>query len=764
MKFGSGKLLILLLVSGFVLGFNVNFCTAQDYTEVGGIINSDTTWTLENSPYLITTTVQIPEGVVLTIQSGVTVNFAGDGDMFLVHGTIFAHGTVDNKISFNGNGATTFFNAEARSAIFDFEYCVIKDGGRLWQITGGNAQVILRYSELVNITSYSQFSQTKTDNYIEFNIFMNTAGFTLYDWWEDTSAPALRYYIRYNLVKGNKDTFLDCISNRNSTEFIVNYNSFVDPSGIFIQQNGGNHAAINAIENYWGTSNTDLIDSLIYDANDDINSPGAIEYLPILTEPHPDAPTLPIIVNFDYSPAVVYVNEELTLQATASYYGTYSVSAEYAWDFGDGVTIRTDSTSIQYTYDASGSYDVTLTVTDEHGFTSSTTKSVSVVQDETAPSTVDDYEDLWYKANIPILLTASDQESGVAETYYRINGGATKTVSADGYPFITTEGANNILEYWSVDVAGNEEPVNTVSGIKLDKSSPVSSINLDGTQGTDGWFTSDVTVSLLSSDAVSEVDRTEYNLDNSAWDIYTAPFEITDEEATVVYYRSIDQAGNVEATKTETVKLDKTVPFGSVLINDDATYTNLVSINLTLSGDDDVSGISQMRFSNSDIEWSSWETYSTSKAWTLVATGGTRTVYVQFKDNAGLVSESYTDTIILDTTKPTADAGQDQTVTVDMPVTFNASASSDNLAIVSYEWDFGDNSTGTGETTTHTYTAEGEYTVALTVKDASGNTGTHQITVTAKLPEEFPLFYVIIIILVVMVAVAAAAVFLWKNE
>ena len=51
-------------------------------------------------------------------------------------------------------------------------------------------------------------------------------------------------------------------------------------------------------------------------------------------------------------------------------------------------------------------------------------------------------------------------------------------------------------------------------------------------------------------------------------------------------------------------------------------------------------------------------------------------------------------------------------------VTFDASASYDpDGAIVSYVWDFGDDTTGSGMTTNHAYTAEGAYTVTLTVKD-----------------------------------------------
>jgi hypothetical protein len=89
------------------------------------------------------------------------------------------------------------------------------------------------------------------------------------------------------------------------------------------------------------------------------------------------------------------------------------------------------------------------------------------------PFSFDDYDGLWHNVDFLIKLTAVDYESGVAETYYRINNGPVKAVSTDGHPLITTEGANNTLEYWSVDKAGNEEnPHKLLTGIKLDKTSP----------------------------------------------------------------------------------------------------------------------------------------------------------------------------------------------------------------------------------------------------------------------------------------------------
>jgi hypothetical protein len=108
-----------------------------------------------------------------------------------------------------------------------------------------------------------------------------------------------------------------------------------------------------------------------------------------------------------------------------------------------------------------------------------------------------------------------------------------------------------------------------------------------------------------------------------------------------------DAAGNASESYTGTIVVDTTAPTGSITINSGAPYTSSTSVTLELSAQDAGSGVFQMRISNDGTNWSDWEPYATSKAWTLTSGDGTKTVNVQYQDNAGNVSGSYTATIIL---------------------------------------------------------------------------------------------------------------------
>src|SRR5665647_214151 len=106
---------------------------------------------------------------------------------------------------------------------------------------------------------------------------------------------------------------------------------------------------------------------------------------------------------------------------------------------------------------------------DEFGIQSSESTSLLDFQDNVPPTTSHDYNGVWSTSNFTITLMATDSESSVNETYHQING----------QPLIAEEGADNTLEYWSVDNAGNQETFKTLTDIKLDKTMPTGSITIN---------------------------------------------------------------------------------------------------------------------------------------------------------------------------------------------------------------------------------------------------------------------------------------------
>ena len=259
---------------------------------------------------------------------------------------------------------------------------------------------------------------------------------------------------------------------------------------------------------------------------------------------------------------------------------------------------------------------------------------------------------------------------------------------------------------------------------------PITSDNYDGL-----WHNSDFSILLTAIDNENDNVTTYYKINNGPTKTVGTNGQpiITMESANnTLEYWSVDEVANEELPHKilDGIKLDKTTPIGSIIINKGA-YTNTINITLALSATDAVSGIAEMRFSNDNSIWSKWETYSTSKSWTLKSGEGLKTVFVQYKDLSGLIS-SYSSSTTLDTTKPVANAGQNQTVNQGYQVTFNANKSTDNKGLSSYTWNFGDGSQGSGITATHIYTNPGNYTVRLTVQDNAGNSATTTTTVLVK--------------------------------
>ena len=192
--------------------------------------------------------------------------------------------------------------------------------------------------------------------------------------------------------------------------------------------------------------------------------------------------------------------------------------------------------------------------------------------------------------------------------------------------------------------------------VTYDETPPTGSITIND----DATYTTSTSVTLTLSASDPESGVSQMRFSNNAttwtgWETYATSkdWTLTSGDGTKTVYVEYKNGAGLSSQYSDDIILDTTPPTGSITINDGATYTASTSVTLTLSASDPESGVSQMRFSNNATTWTGWETYATSKDWTLTSGDGTKTVYVEYKNGAGLSSQ-YSDDIILDTTPPTA--------------------------------------------------------------------------------------------------------------
>ena len=181
----------------------------------------------------------------------------------------------------------------------------------------------------------------------------------------------------------------------------------------------------------------------------------------------------------------------------------------------------------------------------------------------------------------------------------------------------------------------------------------------------------------------------------------------------------------------------------SIIIANDSTYTAIRAVILTLmaTGENLKMKVSE----DSSFAGVSWETFATTKSYTLSTNDGIKTVYARFKNDFEMETSSMSDNIILDTTPATAAFSVLPTsgITAETTFNFDATATTDNIASaneIQIRWDWEndgsyDTPLSTDKTATHQYsTGGGDKTVKLEAKDGAGNTSstTQQIYVNTR--------------------------------
>jgi hypothetical protein len=114
----------------------------------------------------------------------------------------------------------------------------------------------------------------------------------------------------------------------------------------------------------------------------------------------------------------------------------------------------------------------------------------------------------WYPCGVEMTLNATDNESGVNVTYYKINENGWMIYIQ---PFFLCECGINIFQFYSVDNAGNVEETKQTE-IKIDCYPPILYISFDPPEpdGENGWYVSNITVILNATDDMSGVKEIRY--------------------------------------------------------------------------------------------------------------------------------------------------------------------------------------------------------------------------------------------------------------
>ncbi|MBF8249579.1 MAG: Esterase [Candidatus Levybacteria bacterium] len=188
-----------------------------------------------------------------------------------------------------------------------------------------------------------------------------------------------------------------------------------------------------------------------------------------------------------------------------------------------------------------GNYNIKFEATDQGSFDFKIRKyEDNVVSQETL------YKD------IPLTILTK------AETQFDTTSNTSPIVHLD-------ENGNGIIQ----DVS----PTSNLTGdAVLDQTPPQTSIQLSGVLGNNGWYKSDVVVTLnpLDEASGSGILKTEYSLGNGAIvNIYTEPFIISAEKINKLKFRSIDNAGNEENPQEAEIKIDKTAPEAKIFVDPD---------------------------------------------------------------------------------------------------------------------------------------------------------------------------------------------------
>lgn len=224
----------------------------------------------------------------------------------------------------------------------------------------------------------------------------------------------------------------------------------------------------------------------------------------------------------------------------------------------------------------------------------------------------------WTRTNAFTLTWSNPPDlSGIVGAYYKLDtepqgptdGILVETTQPAIYSLAVPGDGKHSVYLWLKDRAGNINAAQRnalFNAFWYDGSAPVSSVDLSGVNGANGWYRSGVNVSLsaLDPDPGSGVQVIYHQLNDQPVQTNTS-FSIPNAGIYVLRHAAVDRAGNREVTRTLDIRIDNVAPTSHAALSGtpgvNGWYLQPVTIQLTAA--DDLSGVAGIRYRVDSSAW-----------------------------------------------------------------------------------------------------------------------------------------------------------------
>ncbi|PLT32610.1 OmpL47-type beta-barrel domain-containing protein [Bacillus sp. V5-8f] len=562
------------------------------------------------------------------------------------------------------------------SARISWNFITYANGYNIYEIIGGKPVLVVKN---VNNLSYTIENLTYANHEYYVTSYSNSFGesdpsnMVLAKLIIDTEAPVTKSNAKEEWTNAAQEIKLEATDNEvgvDKTYNSLNGSPFVEGTSVSVEEEGVNKLSFYSVDKVGNKEQAKTVEVKI-----DKTAPATESNAP---------------QNWSKEEVTVTLTAKDTHSGVAQTF--YSVNGS---DYQEGTS---------FTVEKEGINQVSYYSVDEAG-NKEDVKTAQVKIDKTVPNTESNAPQNWSKEDVPVTLTTSDTHSGVAQTFYSVNGSDYK----EGTSFTVEKEGVNQITYYSVDEVGNKEEVKTVE-VKIDKTVPSTESN-----APQNWSKEEVTVTLTAKDAHSGVAQTFYSVNGSDYQEGTS-FTVEKEGVNQISYYSVDEVGNKEDIKTAEVKIDKTVP--ETESNAPQKWSK-EDVTVILTANDTHSGVAQTFYSVNGSDYQEGTSFTVEKE-------GVNQIAYYSMDEAGNKEEVKTSEVKIDKTSPsiTMDTKEYYLLGDTIPLLYSAK---DNMSgVVDEEMLVLDPNETVGKVmqkdSAITFTQPGLYNIMITATDAAGNT------------------------------------------